>query len=438
MGSTRTTVEELGVSTLTRRRFVGSAAAAGALAVAGTSAATHAVAAQDGPLEITFYHIWGTPPGGEAKETKHPADLVIDAFNAQSTDVKVISQTPSGNYFEVLQKAQADMAAGNPPAMCITPWSNIHYADEGLGIVNLEDIAGDEFETVFANLKEDVKGLVEVDGKTKGLPFAFSCPVIYYNADILAEAVVDPEVMFKTWESFAAEAPKVQAVLDGNPVIGIAYNKDWPAQSIVQSNGGRIVDDEGNLAMDSPEALEAMQAIAGLDTAGLYDRGTSAELRPSFVAGSTAVYISSIASLSGMKRDVQFTLGTAPFPQFGEKPRKMSSGGSFIGVYARDEAQQQAAWEFLKFALSEEGYAIWMQTGYLNASTYDLPILEGQEAAYTQLEEGLTRETAWPSARGGEAQAAWGTYVERIWANDISAEEGCAMAVEEINSIIGR
>jgi multiple sugar transport system substrate-binding protein len=135
---------------------------------------------------------------------------------------------------------------------------------------------------------------------------------------------------------------------------------------------------------------------------------------------------------------VPFTLGTAPFPTFGDKPRKMSSGGSFIGVYAREEAQQKAAWEFLKFALSEEGYTIWMKTGYLNASTYDLPILEGQEAAYTQLEEGLSRETAWPSARGGEAQAAWGTYCERIWANDISAEEGCKMAVEEIAAIIGQ
>jgi multiple sugar transport system substrate-binding protein len=437
------------VTQLTRRRFVGSAAgaAAGAAAIGGASlasaaprgsAATHVAPAQDGPVEVTFYHIWGTPPGGEASDTKHPSELLIDAFNEQSTDVKVVSQTPSGNYFEVLQKAQADMAAGNPPAMCITPWSNIHYADEGLGIVNLEDIAGDEFDAVFANLKEDVKPLVEVDGMTKGLPFAFSCPVVYYNADILAEAGVDPEVLFSTWETFATEAPKVQEALGGNPVIGIMYNKDWPAQSIVQSNGGRIVNDEGELAMDSPEAIEALQAIADLDSAGLYDRGIGAELRPSFVAGSTAVYIGSIASLGGLRRDVPFTLGTAPFPTFGDKPRQMSSGGSFIGVYAQDEAQQKAAWEFLKFALSEEGYAIWMQTGYINASTYDLPILEGQEAAYTQLEEGLTRETAWPSSRGGEAQSAWGTYVERIWANDISAEEGCTQAVEEINGIIGR
>jgi multiple sugar transport system substrate-binding protein len=421
---------------LNRRTLVAGAAAAGIATTALGAKAPAVLARQDGPVEISFYHIWGTPAGGEAPAKKHPADLVIDAFNAQSTTTKVVSQTP-GNYFETLQKGQADMAAGNPPALMITPWSNINYANEGLSIVPIEDVGGDEYEAIFANLKTDVIDLVKVDGKTLGVPYAFSCPVFYYNADILTEAGVDPAVMFKDWASLAAEAPKVQTVLGGNPVIALSYNKDWPAQSIIQSNGGRVVNDEGVFSVDSPESTEAMQTIADLDTAGLYDRGASAELRPSFVSGSTAVLVSSIAGLGGLNGEVQFTLGTAPFPTFGDKPRSVSSGGSFIGVYAQDEEQRAAAWEFIKFALSEEGYGIWMQTGYLNASTYEIPILPGQEAAYTQLEEGLTSETRWPGARASEAQAAWGTYVERIWANDVTVEEGLGMAIEEVNGIIG-
>jgi multiple sugar transport system substrate-binding protein len=419
-----------------RRTLVAGAAAAGIATTALGPKAPAVLARQDGPVEISFYHIWGTPPGGEAKATKHPVDQVIDAFNAQSTTTKVSSLTP-GNYFETLQKGQADMAAGNAPALMITPWSNINYANEGLSINSIEDVAGDEYDTIFANLKPEVVDLVKVDGKTLGVPYAFSCPVFYYNADVLAEAGVDPEVMFKDWASLAAEAPKVQTVLGGNPVIALAYNKDWPAQSIIQSNGGRVVNDEGVLSIDSPESTEAMQTIADLDTAGFYDRGAAAELRPSFVSGSTAVLVSSIAGLGGLNGEVQFTLGTAPFPTFGDKPRSVSSGGSFIGVYAQDEEQKAAAWEFIKFALSEEGYGIWMQTGYLNASNYEIPILPGQEAAYTQLEEGLTSETRWPGARASEAQVAWGTFVERIWANDVTVEEGLGMAIEEVNGIIG-
>ncbi len=418
---------------VTRREFVGGAAAAGLAIGIGGSAAS---AAQDEPVEIVFSHIWGTPPGEEADEKKHPAEQLIDAFNEQSTDVQVVSQTPSGNYYEVLQKAQAQLAAGDPPALVITPWASINYANEGLGVVGLEEVAGDEFETVFANLKEQVVPLVQTDGKTVGVPFAFSCPVFYYNADILAEAGVDPEVLFESWSSLLAEGPKVQEALGGNPVIGFGTNLDWPAQSIIQSNGGQVMNEAQEPVMNSPEAVAAMQAIADLDSAGLYDRSTSSETRASFLGGSIAVWVGSIASLGGLRSNATFDLQTHTFPVFEGKERRMSSGGSFIGVYASEEEQRQAAWEFLKFALSEEGYSIWMQTGYLNATTYDIPQLEGQEAAYTQLQEGLTRETAWPTARGGELQAIWGNYVARIWANDISAEEGCNQAIEEITSVI--
>jgi len=418
---------------ISRRTLVGGAAAAAA--AMGTGVQFRAMA-QDEPVEVVFSHIWGTPPGEQAAENKHPAEQVIDAFNEQSTDVKVVSQTPSGNYYEVLQQAQAAMAAGNPPALLITPWSNIHYAYEGLGVVPLEDVAGDEVAEVFANLREQVVPLVQIEDQTVGVPFAFSCPVIYYNADILGEAGVDPEVLFESWASLLDEGPKVQEVLGGNPLIGFGTNLDWPAQSIIQSNGGVVMSEEQEPAMDSPEAIEAMQAIADLDSAGLYDRSTTSETRASFLAGSIPVWVGSIASLGGLRNNATFDLQTHTFPVFEGKPRKMSSGGSFIGMYARDEEQQQAAWEFLKYALSEPGYQIWMQTGYLNATTYDIPMLEGQEPAYTQLEEGLTRETAWPTARGGELQAIWGDYVARIWANDISAEEGCRAAAEEIKSVI--
>lgn len=430
---------------VTRRRFVGSAAAAGlATAITGRSVGAASsrwsspavIRAQNAPVEIVFANIWGTPPGGDEPEKQHPVMNVIDAFNEQSDDVKVIGRTDSGVYLEVLQKAQAEMAAGNPPALVTTPWANIHYAYEGLGVVALEDVGGDEFDEVFGQLDNMVLPLVQIDGKTIGLPYAFSCPVFYYNADLFKDAGVDPDEFFESWASIGELGPKISEALDGNPIFGEITNSDWPAQSIVQSNGGFILDDNNAPVMDSPEAVAAMQAIADLDNAGLYDRSMSSERRQSFIGGSIAGIMGSIASLGGLKNQVDFDLQTSTFPVFEGKDRKMSSGGSFIGMYAQDEEQQQAAWEFLKFALTEDAYALWMETGYLNPTTHDLPVLEGQEAAYTQLEEGLTRETAWPTGRGGELQSTWEDYVQRIWANDIDSEEGCNQAADELQAII--
>ena len=79
-----------------------------------------------------------------------------------------------------------------------------------------------------------------------------------------------------------------------------------------------------------------------------------------------------------------------------------------------------------------------MKTGYLNATTFDIPLVPGQEAAYTQYNEGLTRETAWPGKRGGEAQRVWATYVQRIFANDLPVDDGLKQAKAEMQSLISQ
>ncbi|HEU0165209.1 MAG TPA: extracellular solute-binding protein [Thermomicrobiales bacterium] len=425
---------------LSRRSFVAATAAVTATGAASTRFAMPAViGAQAKPIEITFYHIWGTPPGAAAKSTKHPADQVIDAFNASQTAIKVNAQTPATDYATVEQKLQADLAAGNPPALCTIPWANINYANEGLGIVPLDTIAGSDLKSVTGNILPDVLPLAQIGTQTMGLPYALSTPIAFYNADILKQAGVDPAVLFKDWESFAQEGPKVQSALGGgNPVLAISYNKDWPSQGIIQSNGGRVLDDSGQPAMNSAEAEAAMQAIADLDKAGLYDRGTSQELRPNWIGGSTAVMISSSAGVGSVKTDATFTWSTAPTPAFAGKKRQMSTGGSFIGCFAKDDDQRAAAWTFLKYANSESATKLWAQTGYLNSTTWDLPVLPGQESGYAQLKEGLTRETPWPGAHGAEMQATWGGYVERIWAEDISVKDGCEEAVSDLKSILAQ
>jgi len=430
----------------TRRRLVGtSAAMTGAAALAGRGVAVAAPAtgtgararAAQGKTEITIYHIWGTPPGGTPAATPHPMTQVIDAFNEQSETVTVTSLTP-GNYYETLQKTQADLAAGNPPDLVSVPWAFLAYAVEGLGVKELQTVAGDRFAELQGLLSETAWPLVTLDDTVYGLPWGLSTPIFYYNADLFEEAGVDPEVAFDTWESFATEAAKLQEVLGGGPVFSLSYNKDWPAQTLIQSNGGRVMNDDGTFGFTSDEAKQAMQTIADLDKAGLYDRGTSDELRPNFVAGTTAIMQSSVASLNGLRNDVTFTLGTSTWPKFGEKPVVASTGGSFLGVFTDDEARYEAVTEFLAFGAGEVGYPIWNQTGYINISNLDLERLEGKEPAYAQFDAGLIRETNWPGARGVEAGSTWDVYVERMWANDISVEEGVTQALEEIEAIVGQ
>jgi multiple sugar transport system substrate-binding protein len=424
------------------RRTIGKAAAGAAIGIASTGAASSVFAApaylrlQSNPVEITFAHIWGVKPGDAAPETKHPVDQLIDAFNALGTGVTVISRTDSGNYQETLSKVQAELAAGDPPALVTTPWSNIEMAIEGLGVNNLNEMVGTEVDAVLGSLRQEVIPLVQQDGNTFGIPFAFSSPVFYYNADVFNQAGLTEETVFADWTSFAAALPTLKEAT-GNAVFATFVNHDWPAQALIQCNGGSIYDEEGNLAIDSPEAIEAMHVWADYSAQGYYFKSLISEVRPAFVAGSIPVATGSVASLGGLSKEVQFELGTASYPVFPGKPRKMPSGGSFIGCYAREDEQKQAAWEFLKYVVTDEAAQIWSQTGYLNATTHEVPVLPGQDAAIAHLEEGLTRETPWPGQRAAEIQVTWGKYVEQIWLGDISVEEGIEMAKSEMESLAG-
>lgn len=417
---------------ITRRRLIGTAAA-----VAGTSllAAPAVIRAQDAPVEVTFHHIWGTPQGEQAPTEPHGAVKLIDAFNAKNLGVKVISRTDTGDYFQNLQVTQAELAAGNPPGLVSVPWAYVNWASEGLGMIPLEDAVGTEaLAPVLANLQEQVKPLVTIDEKTVGMPFAFSTPVIYYNREILEPAGIDPAVLFSDWTAFTENAAPLQEAVGGNPVLGLLGN--WAAQGIIQSNGGRVLKDDGEFGVTMPETVEAMAGIQAIDQAGLLAHGTPTENSQSFLGGSLATWHGSIASLSNVRGQATFDFGVSTFPRWGDKKRWMSCGGSFIGMFAQETEQQQAAFEFLKFAMSEEGYAIWAQVGYMNATTFDMPVLPGQEAAYEQLNEGINAETPWPGPRGGEIADTWNTYVNRIWMSDIEPQQGCEEALEEMQALV--
>lgn len=435
----------MGEPMISRRRVIGAGAAiAGGMALGAPSAVfgmPGVRVAREGryqdAIEVTFHHIWGTPPGQAARREVNPVEEVIRLFNEKNTGVRVISRTDSGSYDEVLQKTQAELAAGQPPALVTTPWAYINWASQGLGLVSLEDVAGGDVQAVLGTLREDVVPLVQIDGRTMGMPYAFSNPVIYYNQDILDEAGVAADDLLNDWDLLLGDAGTALKEHMGGPVLGLTDGR-WPAQGIAQSNGGSILDEaSGQFVMDSPETIGAMAKIAELDAAGILNRSTRDEEAASFVSGALPVCYYSIASLSGLREQVQFTMNTHTFPTFGATPRRMSSGGSFIGMYAQDAEQRQGAWEFLKFTASEEGYTPWAQMGYLNATTFDMPVLEGQEAAYTQLEEGVTRETPWPTERGGELANIWGQMVSRIWMNDVSAQDGCTEVAAELNSLVG-
>lgn len=422
---------------LNRRRFLKTTAAAAALGAPSASLFAPAVIrAQNAPIEIVFHHIWGTPPG-TTSEHRDPIMDVIDLYNTREaeTGIRVVSRTDSTSYAEVLQKTQAEMATGQGPDIVSVPWANINWAREGLNMRPLNDVTA-QMEELVAMLRPDVMPLVTIDEQMWGMPYAFSTPILYYNADLFDEAGINPDDVMNEWAFLKGDAAMALKDHVGGPLLDLTDGQ-WPAQGISQSNGGRVMNDEGVFVMDSPETIEAMATIAELDSIGILNRSTRQEANSSFLGGSLPIFYASVASLKGLTEQSNFTLKTHTFPEFTGKERFMSCGGSFLGMFSQDTEKQEAVLEYLKFSVTQEAYEIWNQRGYMNATSLDMPVVPGQEASYTHLEEGINGETPWPTARGGEYAAMWAETVARIWTNDISAEEGCTQIAAELNDLVG-
>lgn len=422
---------------LSRRRFVQAAGATVAIgAPSSTLFAPAVIRAQNAPIEIVFHHIWGTPPG-TTEENRDPIMDVIDLFNSKEaeTGIRVVSRTDSGSYGEVLQKTQAEMATGNGPDIVSTPWANINWAREGLNMRPLNDVVG-QVEELQKGLRPEVIPLVTIDDQMWGMPYAFSSPILYLNRNIFDDAGIAPDDLLNDWDLLLGDAGQAMMEHVGGPILGLTDGQ-WPAQGIAQSNGGFVMNDENVFVMDSSETIAAMDKIAELDRAGVLNRSTRAEESASFVGGTLPVMYASVASLKGLREQSSFNLETHTFPVFTGKEREMSCGGSFLGMYAQEQEKQEAVLEYLNFSITEEAYALWNKRGYMNATTLPMEVIPGQEPSYEQLEEGITPETPWPTARGGEYAAMWAEMVARIWSNNISAEEGCTQVASELNSLVG-
>lgn len=413
-------IENVRIRPISRRnalRMAGIGLSAAVLATSTTFAPVPTVARQgsNARIELALLQSFSDP--------KHPAMKLIDAFNATGVGVEVTGTSYGANYEEIMQRAQANISAQIGPALAVTGWKYALFADAALNIVDLREVGGDQVDAILARFRPWVADIIRVGDKLAGLPFSLSTPVLYYNQDLFAQAGIAEGTALATWDDVASVATQLKASTDIDGAI-VGETNEWTAQTFVQNNGGRVLDDAGKAVFDSDAAIAGMQVWDKLRKDGHYVSMPNDQMRPSFLAGNIPIYFTSIASLAAINANAGFKVGTAEFPATGTHPKSMPSGGNFLGVYTQDAEQQQAAWKLLDFASSTAGVTIWSETGYLVSTNDDIQPLPGQEPAYQQMKNGLTNETIWPGERGLEALVVFADWMTRIITGDVPVDQG--------------
>ena len=142
----------------------------------------------------------------------------------------------------------------------------------------------------FLDLTEAMKDVVDqhfpsmiqsqtVDGKLVAMPMYTDAPAFYYRKDLL-EKYKKP--VPKTWDEMAATAKEIQEgerqagnksmygfVFQGNAYEGLTCNAlEW----IKSSGGGQIIEPDGTISINNPEAVAAVDRAKGwIDT--IYAKG---------------------------------------------------------------------------------------------------------------------------------------------------------------------
>lgn len=205
------------------------------------------------------------------------------------------------------------------------------------------------------------------EGELMCIPQNLSSLVVYYNRDMFdAAGLAYPPQTGWSWDEFlrAAQALTVDADGDGNPEqYGFGTDVELiRVAPLIWQRGGELLDSAerpSRLALDSPEALAAIQWFVDLQTRhrvvpnAAEEESEDSESR--FLNGRLAMLLNSRRGVPTYRTIDSFAWDVAPLPTFGEPTTVLHSDAYCLAAAskAKDEA-----WRFIEFANSPEGQTI--------------------------------------------------------------------------------
>ena len=207
---------------------------------------------------------------------------ILDELNAASTTYEIVQESSPAEYWTKLQTTIAGGTAADLIWMDQEHLSD--FASKG-ALVDLTDlVAGSD--SPAANLDDYFPSTLDpyrYDGKLYGLPWIAQPVMLYVNLDALEAAGYTAEdVNNWTWDDFSAACASM--TVDGNGAAlgadgfdsgnvtqyGFSAVPGWPPlqQFIWQAGGDVITEDLTQSPIDTPEALQGAQFLAGLATSG--------------------------------------------------------------------------------------------------------------------------------------------------------------------------
>ena len=321
-------------------------------------------------VDLEFY--FPVAVGGKAAET---IESLTNEYTAANPGVN-IAAVYAGSYQETVTKALTAARGGKPPQLSVILSVDMFtLIDEDI-IIPFDDLLTSEEDKAWMNsFYPAFMENSQTGGKTYGIPFQRSTPVLYWNKEAFKEAGLDPEVAPATWQEMVDFGKQlVKKDSNGNvtrwgvriPTSGFPY---WLFQGLTTQNDVILANSDGNKTQfDDPKVVEALQYLVdlsgkhGVMAPGIIEWGATPK---AFFEGQTAMMWTTTGNLTNVRTNAPFDFGVAMLPA--NKRRGAPTGGGNFYIF-RDSSDEQkaAAVAFVKWITAPEQSAKWtIATGYV-------------------------------------------------------------------------
>ncbi len=320
------------------------------------------VVAAAGATQITFWFA-----GGDPKTDLPLVKQYIEEFE-EATGIKVkFVAIPWAE--DPHTKIQVAIASGKAPDL-IKLGSPFEHVLARFGVLEpLDNLIPDEVvEAFIPAVLEDSryqastpKGL---KGKLISVPYFTDVRTVLYRKDIFAERGV-PEPADWTWDDFAKYAQQLTFDRDGDGQIDVygfgtsgRYASQWV--TFAWQAGGRILDENGYPAVNSPEFIEGVKFYwdlfntykvvpPGAVTANLWDIG-----RKMLAEGKVAMYVDCGDSAKVLYEELGDKLGVGLLPKHPVTGKRTAFSGADSFVIPRQSRHKEEAAQLLLWLIDKD------------------------------------------------------------------------------------
>jgi multiple sugar transport system substrate-binding protein len=224
-------------------------------------------------------------------------------------------------------------------------------------------------EDKIAMYPEQVWNTTRYGGKIYGVVRAMSAKALLYNKDLFREAGLDPESPPQSWDELYSYAQQINELGENTYGFGLAADKFTSTTSqflnFLYANGGRVVDSEGNVVIDSDAAVQALEFYAGrlpeVTWSAPMEWRREDIINP-FSAGNVGMYIDHVHSVTkALDSGVDVGVALIPGgPAEGAPEHASVQVTDSIAIPSQSE-NKEAALKFIRYMTSFEKQAEWDQ-----------------------------------------------------------------------------